>query len=141
MYPKILSLLAVTVLLFGCAQKPSATATVTEITIESTEFGYAPASITVSAGQPVVLTIHNNGEVEHDFVIEDINVTDVVEDGHGSAEHDMHDMEGDYDLHVSTQKGQTSTLKFTALKPGTYQIFCSVAGHLELGMVGTLIVE
>jgi uncharacterized cupredoxin-like copper-binding protein len=141
MHPKIFSLLAVTVLLFGCAQKPSATVTVTEIAIESTEFGYAPASITVSAGQPVVLTIHNSGEVEHDFVIEDIDVTDVVEDGHGSAEHDMHDMEGEYDLHVSTQKGETSTLKFTALKPGTYQIFCSVAGHLELGMAGTLIVE
>jgi uncharacterized cupredoxin-like copper-binding protein len=141
MHRKTLLLLVVTVLLVGCAQKPSATATVTEITIESTEFGYAPASITVPAGQPVILTIHNNGEVEHDFVVEDIDVTDVVEEGHGSAEHDMHDTQGDYDLHVSTQKGETSTLKFTALKPGTYQIFCSVAGHLELGMTGTLIVE
>jgi uncharacterized cupredoxin-like copper-binding protein len=36
---------------------------------------------------------------------------------------------------------QTSTLDFTPTKPGTYEFFCTVAGHKDAGMVGTLIVK
>ena len=141
MYKKSFLILAVAALLYGCQTAPEP---VTELTIEATDFSYSPASITVPAGQPVTLTINNIGEAEHDFVIENIDVTDVVEAGNASAEHNMHDMQGmggDYDLHVSTQKGGTSILQFTALEPGTYRFFCTVAGHLEAGMIGELIVE
>lgn len=141
MFRKKFYILTVTaVLLFGCVQAPAAA---TEITIEETEFSYSPASITVPAGQPVTLTINNVGGAEHDFVIEKIEVTDVVEQGNASAEHSMHDMESmadEYDLHVATQQGGTSILKFTPTEAGTYQVFCTVAGHKEAGMVAELIV-
>jgi uncharacterized cupredoxin-like copper-binding protein len=134
---KITVLLVVAAFLYGCASVPSA---VTKITIQETEFSYSPSSLTVAAGQSVTLTIKNVGQVEHDFVVEKIEVTDVLEEGNASAEHTMHDMAGEYDLHVSTQNGATSVLKFTALEPGTYQILCTVPGHKEAGMVAELIV-
>ncbi len=37
--------------------------------------------------------------------------------------------------------GQTNTIEFTPTKPGTYEFFCTVAGHKEAGMVGTLVVK
>ena len=136
MYKKvILSLLGVP-LLAACAGTSQPT---TEITVEAADFAYNPLSITIPAGEPVTLTLENNGGVEHDFVIDTIDVTDVVASDSGPAEHhQMHQPE--YDLHFFAKAGETSTLKFTAMQPGTYEIFCSIEGHKEAGMIGTLIV-
>jgi uncharacterized cupredoxin-like copper-binding protein len=121
--------------LFGCASQPA-----TEITVELADFTYAPSSITIPVGQPVVLTINNTGLVEHDFVVEEIDVTDVVVQDESTGVHHMHGNAPTYDLHVSTGAGQTNVLQFTALEPGTYKVFCSVEGHIEAGMLGELIV-
>jgi uncharacterized cupredoxin-like copper-binding protein len=134
MFRKAAFLLALAALLSACG------GAATDITVEESEFGYSPSTITVPAGQPVTLTINNVGQVEHDFVVEKIEVTDVHEEGHASEAHSMHDMSEEYDLHVATQQGETSILKFTPTKPGTYQILCSVPGHKEAGMVAELIV-
>ena len=139
MLPKKMIVGMLALLLSACAgaSKPS-----TEITMELTDFSYTPSSLTIPVGQPVVLTINNTGLVEHDFVVEKINVTDVVAQNSGSGEHDMPGMgeSSPYDLHVATGAGGTNTLQFTALEPGTYKIFCTVEGHIEAGMIGELIV-
>ncbi|MBC7876449.1 MAG: cupredoxin domain-containing protein [Anaerolineales bacterium] len=138
MLHKIIALGMFALLLSACAgaSKPA-----TEITLELTDFSYTPSSLTIPVDQPVLLTINNTGLVEHDFVVEKIDVTDVVAQDSGS-EHHMQGMEegASYDLHVATGAGQTNTLQFTALEPGTYKIFCSVQGHIEAGMIGELIV-
>jgi len=119
----------------GGAAKPT-----TELTLDATDFAYSPLSVTVPAGEPVLLTLKNSGNLEHDFVIEKIDVkTDVIQDS-GSDAHHSHGEETNYDLHVSAQVGETSIVQFTVSEPGTYQFFCSVAGHKEAGMVGELIV-
>jgi len=43
-------------------------------------------------------------------------------------------------LHVAAGTGGNGTLTFTPSKPGTYAFYCTVAGHKEAGMVGTLTV-
>jgi uncharacterized cupredoxin-like copper-binding protein len=135
MFRKISPILVFAILLFACAPQAA-----TEITVELTDFTYTPSSITIPAGQPVVLTINNTGLVEHDFVVEKINISDVVVQDDSVGGHHAHGDAPAYDLHVSTGAGQTNVLQFTALEPGTYKIFCSVAGHIEAGMLGELIV-
>ena len=134
---KIFFILALAIFLTGCASTSQAA---TEITLEATDFAFTPASITVPAGEPVTITLENNGKVEHDFVVDKINVTDVVASNGRPAEH--HQMGGmpDYDLHFFAKAGETETLQFTALEPGTYEVFCSIEGHKEAGMIGKLIV-
>jgi uncharacterized cupredoxin-like copper-binding protein len=110
-----------------------------EITVEATDFAYHPLSITIPAGQPVTLMLTNTGKVEHDFVIDTINVSDVSASNTSPAEH-HHGDEPQFDLHFSAKAGETSTLQFTTLEPGTYEIFCSVEGHKEAGMISKLIV-
>ena len=36
--------------------------------------------------------------------------------------------------------GDSLNVEFTPSTPGEYEFFCTVAGHKEAGMVGTLIV-
>lgn len=86
------------------------------------------------------MALRNAGKVEHDFVIDKINVTDVqASDGDPAEHHQMGD-EPEYDLHFFAQAGETASLQFTAMEPGTYEIFCSIQGHKEAGMIGKLIV-
>ena len=139
MFGKIFFPLIPAVLLAACSGV-STVQPATEITVEASDFAYDPASITIPAGQPVTLTLMNTGAVEHDFVIDTIQVTDVEASESGPAQHHQMD-EADYDLHFFARAGESAVLKFTALEPGTYEIFCSIEGHKQAGMIGTLIVS
>jgi uncharacterized cupredoxin-like copper-binding protein len=137
MSKKIFSIFVLAFLLVGCASTPPQAAT--EIAVEATDFAYTPSTITVPAGEPVTLTLENTGKVEHDFIVDKINVADVEASDTGPAAHHQMD-EATYDLHFFAKAGETETLQFTALEPGTYEIFCSIEGHKEAGMIAQLVV-
>ena len=134
---KVLLSVVIVLILSACAgtAQPG-----TEITVEAIDFAYSPFSIKIPAGQSVTLTLKNSGKVEHDFVIDKINVIDISVGESGHAEHHQVGHGPEYDLHFFAKAGETATLEFTALDPGTYEIFCSVEGHKEAGMIGELIV-
>jgi len=111
-----------------------------EVTLQLSDFAYSSSSFTIPAGQPVTLTLVNNGAVEHDFVIEKVNVEFELKQDGGSTEHHMHGAQEKYDLHISAMPSKTSVAQITIDEPGTYKFFCSVEGHLEAGMTGELIV-
>lgn len=76
---------------------------------------YDKSSLEASTGE-VTIMLTNDSSVEHDVRIEELDVgTDVITEG-------------------------TDSVTFTA-EPGTYTFFCSVPGHREAGMEGTLAVE
>jgi uncharacterized cupredoxin-like copper-binding protein len=104
------------------------------------DFAYSPSTFTVSAGQPVTLTVTNIGNIEHDFVVEKIDATTTVIRDSGSDVHHAHGEEQNYDLHISANPGDTSVIELTSAEPGIYKVFCSVEGHEEAGMIGELIV-
>lgn len=138
---RIKGLLVALLFLFmaGCsaASKPEVS-----MQVNVNEFAYDPSVIKIFAGQAVALTINNTGTVEHDFVIEHLDASDVEGNMESSDSHMMNDMgQMNYDLHISVLPGKSAVLKFTPSKTGTYQFFCTVAGHKEAGMVGTLVVE
>ena len=39
-----------------------------------------------------------------------------------------------------SRPGQTAKIRFVIDTPGTYRILCTIPGHAEAGMVGTLVV-
>ena len=112
-----------------------------EVTVTtSDQFAFDPSEITVTAGHPVHLTLDNSGAaLLHDWNIDDIPVEHVAVDGVA------HEHEGDGDmepaLHVAADAGDTATIEFTPLEAGEYAFYCTVPGHREAGMEGTLIVE
>ena len=57
---------AVMIVLAACGSTSAAPSTPQSFAVTAKEFGFAPAQLTVTAGQPVELTFQNTGAVEHD---------------------------------------------------------------------------
>jgi cytochrome c oxidase subunit 2 len=86
------------------------------IEVTATSFAFDPDEITVTAGEDVAIVLTSE-DVLHDFTIEEI------------------------DTHVSADADETDEGGLRADEPGRYTFYCTVAGHREAGMEGTLIVE
>jgi uncharacterized cupredoxin-like copper-binding protein len=125
--------------LVAACSGPLGPAPATAVSVEVKEFAFTPAALEVQVGQPVALTLANNGTLEHDFSILEFP-TSGPSSSEGGMDHDMGEMAETPDLHVAAAVGQSATLEFTPSKAGTYEFFCTVAGHKEAGMVGTLVV-
>lgn len=112
------------------------------VTLTARTMVYEPSTFEVTAGAPVELTLVNEDALEHDFSILEIPVESVSEPDAMSAEHEMEMGTAAMDpvLHVAAEPGATNHLTFTSTKPGTYEFFCTVPGHKEAGMVGTMVV-
>jgi uncharacterized cupredoxin-like copper-binding protein len=137
------SILAVvfTLLLTACGQAQSAASTPQVASVVAKEFAFTPAALTVTAGQPITINFQNTGSVDHDFSIREIEISgEATSSGDASSGHMMGGMGDQPKLHVAASAGGKSTLTFTPSKPGTYEFYCTVAGHKEAGMVGTLTV-
>lgn len=107
------------------------------ITLRASDIAFDQATIEVVAGRPVKLIYTNTGALDHDFSVDQIEVEAVSDEG---GHHHQHG--GDLpDLHLGIEPGGTAILRFTPLAPGTYTFICTIEGHQEAGMVGTLVVK
>lgn len=93
-------------------------AMVQKINVYGTEFAFNPSTMTVSKDQSVQITFRNDGKYPHNLTIPDLNVkTNTI------------------------QPGQTDTITFTPTKVGQFGFLCTVPGHADKGMKGTLTVQ
>lgn len=92
---------------------------VKEFTVEGASLKFTPNTIRVNVGDRVKINFKNTGsQGMHDFVIDEFDVaTEVL----GSGEEEQ--------------------VEFVANRAGTFEFYCSVEDHREMGMVGTLVVE
>ncbi|MEA2530528.1 MAG: hypothetical protein QOG89_2172 [Thermomicrobiales bacterium] len=89
----------------------------TQVTIEMVDIAFSPAEITIPANTDVTVRLPNNGAAIHNFNVDELNIHS-----------------GD------VQPGQSRDVVINA-PPGDYRFYCSVPGHEEAGMVGTLHVQ
>ncbi|HET7726715.1 MAG TPA: heavy metal translocating P-type ATPase [Candidatus Limnocylindrales bacterium] len=82
------------------------------------DIAFVPADIRIEAGRWTVVEFTNADPVFHDWEVEGVANVD-----------------------AGARPGQTTTLRFVIDRPGTYTFLCTVPGHEEAGMVGTLEVE
>jgi uncharacterized cupredoxin-like copper-binding protein len=111
------------------------------------ELRFEPEVISVTAGEPVQLSIDNSeSSVLHDFTIDLIPVTAVITDGESSDGGHMSGIghgggSNDYDLHIAVDAGEVGVIEFTPTETGEFEIHCTVVGHTEAGMVAKLVVD
>ena len=122
----------------GCSDSDgagTAAGEVQRITVEMSELKYEPMRLSVKAGQPAEVTVRNVGTADHDFVVAGLPAKDVkrVTAGHGGHG-------GGDEIVGHARPGQAVTVRFTPLRTGDFDIFCSLPGHREGGMVGVLTV-
>jgi plastocyanin len=97
------------------------------IEIKADSYFFKPDTITVKAGEPVTLSVINDASfLPHSLVIKA--------------------PEAGLDVAIEVRAGNTGSATFTAMKPGTYEIYCDKEppfgkSHKERGMHGKLIVE
>lgn len=75
-----------------------------------------PDQITVQAGEDIAIVL-TSADILHDFTIDQI------------------------DAHVAADAGDTEEGGLRSEEPGRYTFYCSVPGHRDAGMEGTLVVE
>lgn len=80
---------------------------------------FEPATITVKRGTPVRLTLTSTGALEHDWVVDNLDGKKVE---------------------VHAAPNASATVEFTPMAAGSYEFHCSIPGHREAGMKGTLVV-
>ena len=156
-------LLVLAILMTACGTSELEPASPVEITIEGQDILYSPDTLEAVAGRPVILTFKNAGALEHDINFDDLPIAEgqVVltgtdsqsqageemakegsehEEGSDHEEGHEHDIPHDATLHVHTLSDQQLTVTFTPTESGTYEFYCTISGHREAGMVGTLVV-
>ncbi len=139
----VVFLLAAAGVLAACSSAETDTVSMTEFTLTATDIAYDVNRLEAVAGQPVRITMRNEGALEHDFSIMEMpHMGEVIaeEAEGGMAGHDMGDMDMEPEVHIAPPMGESLNVEFTPSTPGEYEFFCTVAGHKEAGMVGTLIV-
>jgi plastocyanin len=105
-----------TLAIAGCGGGAAPTPAVTELSLEATEFVFTPDTISAPQGD-IKVTLVNAGGVEHDFMIDELT-----------------------GAHIHVNVGETNDATFAAT-PGTYTYYCTIPGHRQAGMEGTLTVS
>jgi plastocyanin len=86
------------------------------IEVNATSFEFDPDEITVTAGEDIAIVLTSE-DLLHDFSVDE------------------------FDAHVAADADETNEGGLRADEPGRYTYYCTVTGHRDAGMEGTLIVE
>lgn len=100
----------------GATKTPTPASAVKTFNVSATSFSFNLKTITVNKGDTVKIVVTNSGG-QHDFVIDEFNKRTPI-----------------------LGSGQSSTIEFVADKTGTFEYYCSVGTHRQMGMKGNLIV-
>jgi P-type Cu+ transporter len=87
------------------------------VEVVARDLAFSPSEVTVTAGRTTAVTFRNDGSTFHDWEVEGVANAD-----------------------AAARPGQTQRIRFTIDRPGSYRVQCTVPGHAEAGMTGTLVV-
>jgi len=144
LFNQLLLLVLVAVVLAACGGESEPTAVpMVGLDLVATDIAYDKGSFEVMVGQPVKVTLQNDGVLEHDFSIMEIPHAGEVmaEEMDEDSGHDMSNMAMEPEVHVASPPDGSHSVEFTPTQAGEYEFFCTVEGHKEAGMAGTLIVK
>ncbi len=99
-----------------CSAPPVAPAVV-ELTVEAGDLWFSPNEIELAADGTTTLTLVDTGFITHNLTVDELG------------------------LLIVAPRGGSGTVEIVDPPPGTYEFYCSISGHREAGMSGTLIVR
>ncbi len=122
----ILALLLVTTACSGDGETPAregdvpAGGDVSTLDVALSDFAIEPDLLQAPVGRTLEFRVVNEGQAPHTFAV---------------------DTGGGIEATNELQPGDSATLRVPALQAGDYRIYCSVPGHEDLGMTGSLAVS
>lgn len=100
------------------SQQSSQSATMKKITVMGSDFAFTPSTLTVKKGDEVSIVFKNEGKYPHNFTISELGIAT-----------------------KTVKPGQEDTIVFAPKKTGSFTFVCTVPGHADRGMTGTITVE
>ncbi|MCF1502515.1 plastocyanin/azurin family copper-binding protein [Afifella sp. H1R] len=110
-----------------------------EIVLSESDQGmhYSPDHLALDRGTEVRFVLHNEGALEHEFVIG----TAATNEAHAQDMGENPDMAHADPNAARLQPGESTTLSWQFTEPGTFEYACLIPGHREAGMYGKIIVK
>jgi uncharacterized cupredoxin-like copper-binding protein len=147
---RLLGTLAASLVTFalGCAAEdghgPGGLATATPaqtLALELRDIAFSESRLEARTGAIVDLELRNDGALAHDFTIERMPVDAYVSrvPGRPAAGHEAHGPR--FAVHGAPGQGERLTIRLHTHEAGEFTYYCSVPGHREAGMTGTLVVS
>lgn len=121
---------------FGRPGTPSAATRTIAISM-SDAMRFDPAGIRVRPGETVRFAVANTGKLRHEFVLG--TMEELRE--HAEMMRRMPGMEHHEAHMASVPPGGKATIVWRFTKAGTFHYACLEPGHLEAGMIGTVVVR
>ena len=105
------------------------------VRIEMTEFAFRPAVISVVAGRAVLLRFVNRGQLAHQFETQYLQALPV------RIADDSTLVEAPGATFVRLEPAAAASIEFYPTRRGRFAFACTIEGHREAGMRGTLEVK
>lgn len=105
------------------------------VVLQAKNVKFLPDKLTIPMGSVVELKLENMDATEHDVQVDGLDAS-VMSGGAMTAGHGGAQM-----VAVHTMANMMGSVVFRANKKGTFNFYCTITGHKESGMVGTLTVE
>ncbi len=86
------------------------------VTVVATEYAFDPSGVSLPADTATEVALDNQGIIEHDWTIDEL------------------------DVRIHAAAGATASASVSA-PAGTYEVYCSIPGHRDQGMEGTVTVS
>lgn len=102
------------------------------VVINANEFSYSPTNLEIPKGKEVTIILKNKGEIEHDIQIDNTNVEIIDME---PRDHNHSDNSG---LHIHALPKEETKVTLKILDAGEFQYYCTLPGHKDAGMTGTL---
>jgi uncharacterized cupredoxin-like copper-binding protein len=107
------------------------------VSIEMTDLKYSNTALTAKTGAVIEVSLANKGSIEHDFTLAKIPGDKAFR----VAGKDQAVAAGKNEVHAHLNSGESGAVRLNVSQAGTYEFWCTVAGHKEAGMKGTLTVQ
>ena len=134
-------LLSVTLLCLSLLRMPKALATQSDIETQVSlgnnagELKFFPSELEFQTGKQYKILLDNPSPVKHYFTAKDfadVSWTRKVQAGKVEVKGAIHELE--------LKPGATAEWVLTPMKPGEYELHCSIKGHAAAGMIGKIVV-
>lgn len=109
-----------------------------EVNLVAGEFSYKPNQLVLKKGVPAKIIFTNNGEIEHDFEL--ISSENFIVESASNMDNHQHDAKTGNKVHLHAKPGEKTFLVLKAKDEGKFQFYCTIPGHKENGMIGTITV-
>ncbi|MGE0134095.1 MAG: plastocyanin/azurin family copper-binding protein [Dehalococcoidia bacterium] len=136
----LLAALAAAALLAACGGDDSEDTPARAMQVSMQDIAFSSTALTAAKGEHIRIELDNKGGVTHDFTIDRMPMQGLHMMGGAGGDEHQH-MTGDHAMHLALDKGKSGWLEFEPTEAGAYEFYCTVAGHRDAGMRGTLTVQ